>query len=450
MEKVKIILPPSVEEIISRLEGAGFSAYAVGGCVRDAMLGKIPFDWDVTTSAKPNQILEVFSYAQTIPTGLKHGTVTVRLRGENYEVTTFRTDGEYRDSRHPENVEFVTDIGEDLKRRDFTVNAMAYNPKEGLIDLYGGLSDLKKGIIRAVGCPKERFLEDALRVLRGIRFVSSTGFDVEEKTLLAMVETARNLNAVSVERIFVELDKLLLGKFVKKALTVAPEVIFSVIPELKKCYGFLQHSKWHLHDVYTHTATAVEGVKAESRLRWCMLLHDIGKPDKFFIDQKGEGHFYGHADLSEIIAEGILKRLKAPTRFSKDVLFLIKNHDAPFPSTRNKLKRKMSVIGERAVLDLCEVKLADGYGQGTELAKAESQKVKETKTVILDIISSGECYKLKDLKVSGADAGKIGFKGEEIGKVLDETLNLVICGNLENDREKLLLFLQNKFKKVSQ
>lgn len=180
-----------------------------------------------------------------------------------------------------------------------------------------------------------------------------------------------------------------------------------------------------------------------------MLLHDIGKPDKFFIDQKGEGHFYGHPDLSEIIAEGILKRLKAPTRFSKDVLFLIKNHDVPFLATRNKLKKKLSVMGEREALDLCEVKLADGYGQGTDLAKAESQKVRETKALFLDIISSGECYKLKDLKVSGIDAEKIGFKGGEIGKVLGETLNEVIFGNLENDREKLLLFLQNKFKKLA-
>ncbi len=450
MEKVKINLPPSVEEIISRLEGAGYSAYAVGGCVRDALLGKTPFDWDVTTSAKPDRILEIFSYTQTIPTGLKHGTVTVRLNGENYEVTTFRTEGEYIDSRHPETVEFVTDISEDLKRRDFTVNAMAYNPKEGLIDLYGGLSDLKSGIIRAVGYPKDRFLEDSLRVLRGVRFVSSTGFDIEENTLLAMVETAKNLSAVSVERIFAEFDKLLLGKYVKKALTVVPEVIFSIIPELERCYGFLQHSKWHLHDVYTHIVTSVEGIKAESRLRWCMLLHDIAKPDKFFTDQNGEGHFYGHADHSCTIAELVLKRLKAPTRFSKDVLFLIKNHDAPFPITRNKLKKKLSLMGDRAVLDLCEVKFADNYGQGTELAKAESQRLKETKTLILDIISSGECYKLKDLKVSGSDAERIGFKGEEIGKVLGETLDQVICGNLENDRENLLLFLQKKFKKVSQ
>lgn len=440
----KIALPSAVQNIIARLEENGFKAYAVGGAVRDSLSGKTPYDWDVATSARPEKIMDIFADYTVIPTGLKHGTVTVRVGKENFEITTFRSDGDYLDCRHPQNVEFVSDIALDLERRDFTINAMAYNQKDGLIDLYGGLADLNAKKLRAVGNAEQRFEEDALRILRCIRFVSSTGFDVEENTLSAMRKKAYLLKKVSAERLFAELDKTLVGEHIEKALTVCPEVLFEIIPELKRCYGFLQHTRWHLYDVYKHTVIATASIKADRHLRWCMLLHDIGKPDKFFIDDKGQGHFYGHPELSEQMAIQVFKRLKAPTDFTKKVCALIKLHDRPFSFDRRKLKKDLSVFGEETVLGLLDVKIADNAGQGTEIALAESEKVLKVKDIILDIINSGECYKLKDLKIDGKDVESFGFKGKEVGEILSAVLSDVIGGNLPNDRQRLLSSLEKR------
>lgn len=446
MQRVEIDIPNGALEIITRLDDCGYEAYAVGGAVRDSLMGKTPDDWDVTTSASPDKVIEIFGVDNVILTGAKHGTVTVKNGGKCYEVTTFRSEREYLDSRHPSSVDFISDLKEDLKRRDFTVNAMAYNKKSGLIDLYGGLSDLKNGVIRAVGNAEERFEEDALRILRGVRFVSKLGFDLEDCTRSAMEKKAHLLKKISSERVFSELDKLLLGDNVKKALTVCPSVIFSVIPELEKCYGFSQYSKWHLYDVYTHTVTAVESIEKKSELRWCMLLHDVSKPEKFFLDDKGEGHFYGHADLSEKMANAILKRLKAPAKFIQTVCFLVKNHDRPLPINAVKFKLRISEIGEDLARDLVKVKYADNFGQGTQKAMEERKNIEELESKIDAVFKSGECIFLKDLAVNGNDVLSLGYKGKEVGEILKGLLVDVISGNIPNQRERLLKSIQKRKK----
>ena len=446
MQKFNILIPDGALEILNRLENNGFEAYVVGGCVRDSLMGKNPDDWDVTTSAFPEEIIKVFKGEQVILTGLKHGTVTVRLRGKNYEVTTFRSEGEYLDSRHPSSVSFVRDIKEDLKRRDFTINAMAYSPKRGLIDLYEGVLDLEKGVLRAVGKAEERFEEDALRILRGVRFVSSTGFSLEENTLKAMLSKVGLLNKISAERILVELDKTLLGAHVEKALLDAPDIIFEVIPELKKCYKFNQHSKWHSYDVYTHIVYAVKGVQAKRELRWCMLLHDVAKPDKFFLDDKGEGHFYGHADLSEKLAYRILKRLKATNKLIKDVCFLVKNHDRPFPRSDLKFKLRLAEIGQEYALSLVAVKYADNFAQGTQKAIEEKANIIALENRIKDTFASCDCLSVNQLAIDGKDVLEVGFKGKEVGDVLQSVFVDVLSGNLSNDRQKLLKGLEKRAK----
>ena len=446
MQNFNIIIPNGALEILTRLEESGYEAYVVGGCVRDSLMGKIPDDWDITTSALPNEVIEVFKGGQVILTGLKHGTVTVRLNGKNYEVTTFRSEGKYLDSRHPSSVDFVRDIKEDLKRRDFTVNAMAYSPKRGLIDLYDGFLDLQNGTIRAVGVAEERFEEDALRILRGVRFVSSTGFDLDKNTLNAMIKKAELLQRISVERIFNELDKLLIGEFAHKALLTAPEIIFEIIPELEKCYNFNQHSKWHAYDVYKHTVFAIKGASAKRELKWCMLLHDIAKPQKFFLDDNGEGHFYGHADLSEEIAIKILKRLKAPTRLIERVCFLVKNHDRPFPQNDLKLKLRLAEIGEENARDLIGVKYADNFAQGTLRAQEERKNIEELEKRINGVFLSEKCMSIKDLAVDGNDVLLYGFKGKEVGEILHGLFIDVLTCNIKNERASLLKSIEKRAK----
>ncbi|MBR2385392.1 MAG: CCA tRNA nucleotidyltransferase [Clostridia bacterium] len=446
MLKFNISIPDGALLVLTRLEEKGHEAYVVGGCVRDSLMGKTPEDWDVTTSASPQEIIDVFKGEQVILTGLKHGTVTVRLKSKNYEITSFRSEGEYLDSRHPSSVSFVKDIKEDLKRRDFTINAMAYSPKRGLIDLYEGVLDIERGIIRAVGCAKERFEEDALRILRGVRFVSVTGFEIEENTLKAMNERATFLKKISAERVFVELDKLLVGEFVFKALTIAPQVIFEVIPELKKCYNFNQHSKWHSLDVYNHIARAVSSIKPKQELRWCMLFHDVAKPDKFFLDENGEGHFYGHADLSEKVAYGILKRLKASNKLIENVCFLVKNHDKPFPQNDLKFKLRLAEIGEKNALDLVDVKYADNMAQGTIKSSEERQNIAKLESKIKEVIKTCDCINIKQLKVDGNDVVAYGFKGRQVGDVLQKLFVDVLAGNIKNEREKLLKSIEKRAK----
>ncbi len=442
-----IKLPETIKFVLGKLEKNGFSAYAVGGAVRDYILGNPATDWDVTTSALPDETEKVFSGFKVIKTGIKHGTVTVIVNGCPVEITTFRKESGYTDNRHPDNVEFVSDLAEDLKRRDFTVNSLAYNEKEGLIDLYGGLSDLKNEIIRTVGDPRERFSEDALRILRAVRFSSKLGFTIEEKTYAAAKELKENLKNVSAERIFSEFTKTLCGKNVKNALLFYHEIITEIIPEMKPCVGFEQHSKWHLYDVYEHIVRSVEYIRPTAELRLTMFFHDIGKPDCFFT-RDGEGHFYGHPEVSAEKTDKILRRLKAPTAFREEVVFLVKNHDVRLSDSEIKNRKKLNEIGKERFFLLLDVKKADNAAQGTALAEKEGKEIDKIRAIAEKIIENGEVYDIKQLKISGEDLIKTGFSGKEIGEEMEKLLNACMENNLGNDEESLKAAAEKDFIKL--
>lgn len=442
-----IKLPETIKFVLGKLEKNGFSAYAVGGAVRDYILGNPATDWDVTTSALPDETEKVFSGFKVVKTGIKHGTVTVIANGCPVEITTFRKESGYTDNRHPDNVEFVSDLAEDLKRRDFTVNSLAYNEKEGLIDLYGGLSDLKNEIIRTVGDPRERFSEDALRILRAVRFSSKLGFTIEEKTYAAAKELKENLKNVSAERIFSEFTKTLCGKNVKNALLFYHEIITEIIPEMKPCVGFEQHSKWHLYDVYEHIVRSVEYIRPTAELRLTMFFHDIGKPDCFFT-RDGEGHFYGHPEVSAEKTDKILRRLKAPTAFREEVVFLVKNHDVRLSDSEIKNRKKLNEIGKERFFLLLDVKKADNAAQGTALAEKEGKEIDKIRAIAEKIIENGEVYDIKQLKISGEDLIKTGFSGKEIGEEMEKLLNACMENNLGNDEESLKAAAEKDFIKL--
>ena len=444
-KEFKIELTEAVAFIIEKLESDGFSAYAVGGAVRDSVLGLTPEDWDIATSALPEQTKEVFKGFPVLETGIKHGTVTVIVENRPYEVTAYRKESGYSDNRHPDKVEFVGDISEDLSRRDFTVNSLAYNKKSGIIDLYGGLSDIENKVIRTVGRAEERFSEDALRILRAVRFSSKLGFEIESETLEQAVKLRKNLKNVSAERIFSEFIKTLCGKAVMNALLSYREIIAEIVPEIRLCFDFEQHSSWHLYDVYEHIVRSVAVIKPVRELRTAMFFHDIKKPSVFFT-KNGEGHFYGHADLSADAADKILRRLKAPNAFREKVVFLVKNHDKPFSETSFKLKKLLNAYGEEGFFELCEVKRADSAAQGTEKALTELQKTKATEEKVKEIIKSGECYSVKTLEINGDDLKEIGFCGKDIGEEINELLNLVMSEPKLNEKTKLKGLAEKRFK----
>ena len=320
-------MPKNVDTAINLLQSAGFEAYAVGVCVRDSLLGKTPNDWDITTSAKPEDMKSVFADFHCIDTGIKHGTVTVVIDGEPLEITTFRLDGEYEDNRHPKSVTFTSDLGADLGRRDFTVNAMAYSKKTGTVDLFGGQNDLKNKIIRCVGDPDRRFNEDALRILRALRFASALDFEIEEKTAQSLLKNRALLENISEERIAKELLKLVCGKGAKRILTDFAPVLFEILPELQPMYKNSHDNPHHCYDIYEHTLIAVESIDPEPTLRFAMLLHDCGKPAVKKFDENGVAHFYGHQRISAEISAQILARLKVSNKFRDEILFLVSNHD---------------------------------------------------------------------------------------------------------------------------
>ena len=415
----------------------GYSAYVVGGAVRDALIKRKTNDFDVATDATPKDVIRVFSNFQVLLTGEKHGTVTVML-SEPIEITTFRTEGIYEDLRRPSNVEFISSLGEDLKRRDFTMNALAYDGKGEIIDLYGGISDINAKIIKTVGDPEKRFGEDALRILRAVRFASVLGFKIEENTLNAAIKLKSNLQAVSKERIFAELEKILQGEYVIDTLMNYSEIIFEIVPELRPCYKFEQHINRHKYDVYEHIVRSVGAVDNEKKLRLAMFFHDSGKPQKFFIDENGTGHFYNHSEVSAAITLDALKRLKAPNKLINEVVWLVANHHLDMKNDRIKLKRLLSEHGEERIAALLRVKCADCMAKGTDDAEQTSDEIKRIKNTIDEILRSGECLTVSDLAVGGDDLAELGFKGESIGKTLQALLNDVICGNLPNERERLI------------
>lgn len=432
--------------IIEILEQAGYEAFAVGGCVRDFLMGRPCDDMDITTSARPAETEKILNnhHMKFIETGLKHGTITAVTDGGSFEITTYRTDGAYTDNRHPEHVEFVTDIKEDLSRRDFTINAMAYNDRAGIVDLFGGRDDLDKKIIRAVGDPDKRFKEDALRIMRAIRFASVLSFDIETKTKKAIFNNKELLKNVSYERIFTELSKLLLGENVFDVLMEYREVVGVVIPELLAIFHIPQNTKWHIYDVWEHTCKSVEAAPKDLALRLTMLLHDIGKAYAKTTDENGTDHFKGHQKISAEYARTALKRLKVPNEIYDRVMFLVPIHDMHIGTDRKKIKKWLSKVGEKGLRDLIEVKRADKLAQNPEMTERELSNLGVTQKELDRIIREGEPFTVKALAVNGYDLISLGCRGEEIGKKLALLLQKVIDGELENDKESLITYLKQK------
>ncbi len=442
-----ICLPNEVETLLEQLNQAGHSAYVVGGCVRDSLLGLTPGDWDICTSALPEEMKVCFSEYHMIETGLKHGTLTVRLNNQSYEITTFRKDGDYIDCRHPESVSFVSDIKEDLARRDFTVNAMAYHPKEGLIDYYEGQKDLSSKMIRCVGDSGKRFSEDALRIMRGLRFASTYGFSIDSKTADAMVHQKHLLHKIAVERLSVELKKLLLGNFLENVLLTYRDIFSEIIPEFTAMFDLNQQSPHHLYDVWTHTVKSVGESEKDIFVRLAVLFHDIGKPKTFFVDDNGVGHFYSHAAVGSDITKQILKRLKFDNETVDTVTKLVKYHDAQMEASEKSVKRWLNKIGEIQFERLLLVKEADA--KTTLHVQEKLTKISEFRAVFQKVLNEKACFSLKDLAVSGSDLITHGIsEGKQIGIILKQLLNLVIDGEIINQKDELLSYVDDECKKM--
>lgn len=453
-----INLPKKVDYILKKLQEQGFEAYVVGGCVRDALLGKEPEDWDITTSAKPEQVKEAFR--RTIDTGIQHGTVTVMIEKEGFEVTTYRIDGDYEDSRHPTEVQFTSDLIEDLKRRDFTINAMAYNEEEGLVDAFSGAGDLKNGIIRCVGDSIERFSEDALRILRAVRFAGQLDFEIEEKTKQAIVELSPNLEKISAERIRVELDKLLCSKRPEHLLTACELGITRIVlPEFDKMIATEQNHPHHQYNVGIHTLKVIEHVheqvkeleldkKTLSLLSWTALLHDIGKPDTKTVDEEGIDHFYFHVPKSREMAKAILKRLRWDNHTIDSICRLVQYHDVNFSKKKGKMRRLMNEIGVEYMPNLFLIMKADILSQSMYMREEKLQDLQKAKKLFEEIQTAGDPVNLKMLEVNGVDLQEAGFpKGKLLGIILNGLLERVMEEPELNHKEALLTIAKENWGK---
>lgn len=428
------------------LEREGFEAWVVGGFVRDALLGRPSSDVDVATNASWQEVKRAFEARgfSTHETGTAHGTITAVVDGQAFEITTYRADGASSDSRHPDSVAFVSTIEEDLARRDFTINALAYHPARGIVDPFGGMDDLRKGIIRAVGDPKKRFDEDALRIMRACRFVAQLGFSIDPATYDGMVYNKGLLYKVSAERKVHELDRLLMGPFAGRALLETVDALCAVLPELVAMKGFEQHTPYHIYDVLEHTAHVVDGVPPYRLARWAALFHDMGKPACFFSDADGTGHFYGHAKVSMFLAQGIMSRLKLSPAFAARVLTLVKRHDDVVEPTPRAVKRMLARLGGDVDLfhALCDLKRGDARGQAPRCA-GRIGKADELERILDEVLSSGDAFTLKNLAVNGRDAMEAGIEqGPDVGRALQAALDAVIDERIPNEREALISFLK--------
>lgn len=434
---MKIQLPEKVKVVIQTLEAAGYEAYAVGGCVRDSVLGRIPADWDITTSALPEQVKELFH--RTIDTGIEHGTVTVMMDKEGFEVTTYRVDGEYRDHRHPEQVNFTGELKEDLRRRDFTINAMAYNDRCGMVDAFGGIEDLKHGVIRCVGVARERFEEDALRILRAVRFAAQLGFEIEKETADAARALAGNLKDISAERIQTELVKLLVSPH-PEMLRTAYELGITrvVLPEFDVMMETPQHHPHHMYSVGEHTLKALEFTDPEKVLRLSVLFHDFGKPQtRTTVD--GVDHFHGHANVSAQETVRIMRRLKFDNATMDQVKRIVLYHDVrPQPDERQ-IRRLLHRAGEDIFPGLFQVMGADILAQSEYRKMEKLVNLERVHQVYDEILKRKDCISLKNLQVTGKDLIAAGMKpGKKIGEILNQMLEDVLETPEHNEREYLL------------
>ena len=438
-----MVLPENILYCLNTLERSGCEAWVVGGCVRDALLGRTPKDYDVCTRALPEQTRAVFAGHQLILAGEKHGTVGVVVEGQTVEITTYRTEGTYADSRHPDWVSFVGTIDQDLARRDFTVNAMAWSPNRGLRDPFGGRADLETKTLRAVGEPEQRFREDALRILRGIRFCAAYGLEPEEKTLGAMFSQRSLMDRLARERVYDELCGFLPCAGLEDLQRFAP-ILAQAIPELAPMIGFDQHSPHHAYDLYTHVAHVTAGVSRDLTVRWAALLHDIGKIPTFTRDETGRGHFYGHAPTGAKMAREVLLRLKAPGAMVQTVPTLIANHMLRLDPDRKQLRRQIRRLGFDAMEKLLDLQEADMTSKGT--GEEEGRNFfPQIRALLMQIRAEEDVLAVKDLAVNGNDLLALGLRGKQIGQALDIVLGAVIDERLENEKEAELAWLRSVY-----
>lgn len=437
-----IHLPEKVKYILDTLHTAGYEGYAVGGCVRDSILGRTPDDWDITTSAKPEQVKALFR--RTIDTGIQHGTVTVLLQREGFEVTTYRIDGEYEDSRHPKEVLFTSNLAEDLKRRDFTINAMAYNEEEGIVDLFDGMGDMERGVIRAVGAARERFTEDALRIMRAVRFAAQLGYGIEEETEAAIRELAPNLRNISAERVQTELVKLIVSLHPDKLRIMYDTGVTKVIlPEFDKMMETEQNNPHHCYNVGEHTLHSLLYVEQDKTLRLSMLFHDMGKPETRTTDENGIDHFHGHAAVSAELAKKILRRLKFDNDTIAKVSRMVLYHDYKMALTAKSVRRGIHKVGEDIFPNLFAVKYADICAQSAFQREEKYAELAALKQLYKEIQEKKQCVSLKNLALNGSDLIAMGMKpGKEIGVMLGQLLEAVLEQPELNTRENLTEYLK--------
>lgn len=436
--ELDITLPLSVARALSVLEACGYEAYTVGGCVRDSLLGRTPNDWDITTNATPAEMKACFKGFRVIETGIQHGTLTVIVDGMQLEITTYRNDGEYLDNRHPKEVTFSKHIEDDLSRRDFTVNAMAYHPKKGVVDLFGGKEDLENRVIRAVGDAKTRFCEDGLRIMRAIRFASVLDFQIEENTAKAVHECKNLLSGIAAERIREEFCKLICGLGAVCILRDYIDVISVFLPELGRCVGFEQNTKYHCYDVFEHTLQALSFCEDEDLIvRLGVLLHDIGKPLCYTEDAEG-GHFKGHAPVGVEITKEVLSRLRFDNEGIRRMELLVEWHDIPLSAEKKRVKRLMQRMSDADILRLLEIKRCDRLAHAPDFRELPPE-LEQIPSVIEEIRAEDACLSLRTLAIGGDDLMALGIpKGKQIGELLHTLLDEVIEERLPNEKNALL------------
>ena len=432
--------PPQVKEAFDVLNSRGYESYAVGGCVRDALMGTVPHDFDITTNALPDEILSVFSSYHTLTHGVKHGTVTVMIKKMPIEITTYRVDGEYMDNRHPAAVEFTPNLADDLSRRDFTVNALACNAGGEVTDLFGGIEDIKRGVIRAVGDPVKRFEEDALRILRALRFASKLGFEIEPETAEAARKCRHLLDNISGERIRSELEGIVCGENVGKVLLGHSDIICAVIPEMKPCIGFLQNNPNHIYDVYTHIAVATDKCVNLPILRMAALFHDIGKPHCYKEDKFGIGHFKGHGAASERLCREITRRLRFDRKTRETLLLLVREHDNYVKPERMAVKRRLIELGEENFRLLLELQRADNKAKAPKAYADDGAYLDKVSAFIDDFVQRRVPLKVTDLALGGSDMIKLGFVEREIGAALAKLFDAVTDEKIPNEKYALMKY----------
>lgn len=438
---MQFTLPLPVRQLIARLESAGYEAYAVGGCVRDMLCGRLPHDWDLCTSALPEETKACFSDCTVLTMGEKHGTVTILWEGKPYEVTTYREDGEYGDCRRPDHVTFVRSLREDLRRRDFTVNAMAYHPQKGLADPWDGAADLHNGILRCVGDPEKRFSEDALRILRGMRFAACYRLKIEDETAAAAVRLAPLLHRIAAERVDAEVQKLLMaeGDAAAQVFRAYPSVWNEIFPEFREMQTCAQHNPYHQYDVWEHTLHVLAATPRDRVLRWAALFHDMGKPRTKCTDADGIDHFYGHAAVSADMARQILHRLHADRDRIHTVCTLVKYHDVPLHESSRAMRRMLSDLGESTMRRLIQLKIADDAGKASGVLEKRRSGWLAAQARLGQLVAENACLHIRDLAINGKDLMALGVpQGEQIGKILQQLLDAVLDEKLSNEREILL------------